>query len=105
MPSDPQPETIFKKDIAEYLYRRFPDHLKEDLVEVVDLVFQSIVQALKEGRRVEFRGLGSFSVHDQKGRVFNNPRNHVLTECPPSKRIVFKPSKDMVKISKPPSSP
>ncbi len=91
------PHTVFKRDIAEHLHRCFPDHLKEDLSEVVDIVFQSITSALEDGRRAEFRGFGSFVVHDQKGRVFKNPKTQKITECPPSRRIVFKPGKELKK--------
>ncbi len=99
--SDSDPQTVFLRDIAEHLHRRYPDHLKSDLREVVDLVFETITYALKEGRRVEFRGFGSFAVHTQKGRVFKNPKTLKVTQCPPSRRIVFKPGKDLLRVKGP----
>ncbi len=89
-------QTVFLRDIAEYLYERNPDHLKSDLREVVDIVFETIASALKEGRRVEFRGFGNFSVRVQKGRLFKNPKTRETVQCLPSRRVVFRPGKGLV---------
>lgn len=86
-------DVLLKGDLVARLKENFPDFFKKDLNDVVDTIFDSISETLKEGRRVEIRGLGSLSIHQQKGRNFINPRNNVLTECPANRRIVFKPSK------------
>ena len=40
----------------------------------VNTVLQTIVNALAEGRRVEIRGFGSFSLNKRAARVGRNPR-------------------------------
>ena len=40
----------------------------------VNTVLQTIVQALAEGRRVEIRGFGSFSLNKRAARMGRNPR-------------------------------
>ncbi|MGB9712704.1 MAG: HU family DNA-binding protein [Dissulfurimicrobium sp.] len=100
MASDKMQRVLFKGDLAARLKEAFPDILKRDLNEVVDTVFNSIAEALREGRRVELRGFGSLVVHRQKGRRFLNPKNNILTECPANRRIVFKPSKTISAVSK-----
>ncbi|MGQ9498838.1 MAG: HU family DNA-binding protein [Dissulfurimicrobium sp.] len=86
-------DVLLKGDIVARLKVHFPEMLKKDLNDMVDTVFDSICEALKDGRRVEIRGFGSLSIHQQKGRNFINPRNNLLTSCPANKRIVFKPGK------------
>lgn len=86
-------DILLKGDLVARLKGHFPEILKKDLNYVADIVFDGISDALKDGRRVEIRGFGSISIHQQKGRSFINPRNNTLTECPANRRIVFKPSK------------
>jgi len=88
-----QPQSILKGDLVVRLQRGFPQHLKKDLETVVDVVFDAMISALEEKRRIETRGIGSFSLHRQKGREFVNPKTGLLTICPSSYRIVFKASK------------
>ncbi len=86
---------MLKRDLVVRLEQRFPQHFKKDLEAVVDLIFDVMTSALEEGRRIEIRGFGSFSIHVQKGREFVNPKTGSLTICPSSHRIVFKAGKDL----------
>lgn len=58
--------TILKSHIINSLGKEFPSHYKEDLSLFVDLTLDAITSALKEGRRVEIRGFGSFNIHEHK---------------------------------------
>lgn len=69
--------------------------MKKDLETVVDVAFDAMISALKEKRRIEIRGIGSFSLHSQKRREFVNPKTGLLTVCPSSYRVVFKTGKDL----------
>ena len=40
----------------------------------VNTILQNIVKALAEGRRVEIRGFGSFSLNKRRARIGRNPR-------------------------------
>jgi nucleoid DNA-binding protein len=90
-----QPQSILKSDLVVQLQQNFPQHLKKDLETVVDLIFDAMISALKEKRRIEIRTIGSFSLHRQKGREFVNPKTGLLTICPSNYRVVFKASKDL----------
>ncbi len=85
--------TILKNELAMRIHRNFPAHLKKDINTVVDIIFFAMSEALTEGRRIEIRGFGSFSLHKQKGREFVNPKTKKYTICPPNYRIIFKPGK------------
>jgi integration host factor subunit beta len=95
MGSEQQPRSILKGDLVVQLQQGFSQHLKKDLETIVDVVFDAMISALKEKRRIEIRGIGSLSLHRQKGREFVNPKTGLLTVCPSSYRIVFKAGKDL----------
>ncbi len=95
MGSEQQPQSILKGDLVVRLQQVFSQHMKKDLETVVDVVFDAMISALKEKRRIEIRGIGSFSLHSQKGREFVNPKTGLLTVCPSSYRVVFKTGKDL----------
>lgn len=86
---------MLKGDFVVRLQQDFSQHLKKDLETVVDVVFDTMISALKEKRRIEIRGIGNFSLHSQKGRKFVNPKTGRLTTCPASYRVVFKTGKDL----------
>ncbi len=89
---------MLKADIAKKLKAIHPEFTKQDLQEIVELVFENMAQALEEGRRVEIRGFGSFSLHKQKDRRFVNPKTGVETFCPSNYRIVFRPGNKLKKV-------
>ncbi len=86
---------MLKSDIVQRLKELHPEFTKEDLSDVVDIIFSSMKEALFSGRRIEIRGLGSFSLRPQRGKVFKNPKTGKVTNCKDSLRIVFRPGKDL----------
>jgi integration host factor subunit beta len=61
----------------------------------VNRFFETIMSALRDGRRVELRGFGSFSVRDYDGYMGRNPRTGEPIPVPPKKLPFFKVGKDM----------
>lgn len=64
---------------------------------VVDGLFQSIIEAVAEGKRIELRGFGVYNSKSRKPRMARNPKTGELV--PLEKRFVpvFKPSPDFLK--------
>ncbi len=91
---------MLKADIANRLKELHPEFTKQDLLDMVELVFETMAQALEDERRVEIRGFGSFCLHHQKERCFINPKTGKETRCPAGHRIVFRPGKRLKRISK-----
>ncbi len=89
---------MLKSDITKRLKKLHPEFTLSELREIVDLVFEQMALSLEEGRRVEIRGFGSFSLHRQKERRFINPKTGEKTFCPWNYRIVFRPGKDLKKV-------
>ncbi len=59
----------------------------------VNTFIDSIVKALKKGKRVPIAGFGTFSVRKTKKRKGRNPRTGETIEIPAKKRPVFRPGK------------
>ena len=89
---------MLKADIAKRLKTLHPEFTIQELMEIVELVFDTMAKALEDGRRVEIRGFGSFSLHRQKERRFINPKTGKRISCPSNYRIVFRPGKKLKKI-------
>jgi integration host factor subunit beta len=86
------PLSVLKPELVEILYQRLSKHYKQDIHTAVDIILNSIITALQQGKRIEVRGFGSFYVIDQAGRTFQNPKTKKISHYPPCKRIHFQPS-------------
>lgn len=65
---------------------------------IVNTVFESIVDSLKDGEKIELRGFGSFRIRERGSRVGRNPKTGDKVEVP-SKRIpYFKPGKQLKEL-------
>ena len=63
---------------------------------IADTVLSGIVDALRRGEKVEFRGFGSFRLRRRLSRRGRNPKNGDRIDVP-SKRIpYFKPAKELI---------
>jgi integration host factor beta subunit len=68
---------------------------KKDATEVVELIIDSIKEALSRGGRVEIRGLGCFGVKVRKGRIGRNPQTGAEVQIPAKKVPYFRPGKEL----------
>ena len=59
----------------------------------VNLVFETIAEALREGAAVRITGFGTFEVRQRKHRTGRNPRTGEAVEIPATRAPAFKPSK------------
>jgi integration host factor subunit beta len=62
---------------------------------VVETIFESIIDALQKGEKIEIRGFGSFRTRQRRGRVGRNPKTGAKVEVPAKKIPFFKPSKEL----------
>jgi integration host factor subunit beta len=68
---------------------------KKDAELVVDVVLNSIADALAKGEKVDLRGFGSFQVAGKKERQGRNPRTGETMTIPARNVALFKPSKEL----------
>lgn len=62
---------------------------------IVNTVFESIVQSLKEGEKIELRGFGSFRIRQRGSRIGRNPKTGEKVDVPPKRIPYFKPGKEL----------
>ncbi len=63
--------------------------------EIVNLIFDSMKQALVDNDRIEIRGFGSFVVKDYKAYQGRNPKTGEVIMVKPKKLPFFKVGKDL----------
>ena len=68
---------------------------KKQAEQLVDLVFDTIANALHEGKEVSVTGFGVFSVANRKARIARNPRTGEAVHVPATKAPKFKPGKGL----------
>lgn len=76
---------LTKADIAERLFQEI-GLTKREAKEIVELYFQNICEALKNGQQVKLSGFGNFELHDKNERPGRNPKTG--EEIPVSARRV-----------------
>lgn len=62
---------------------------------IVNLIFDGFTDALKEGGRIEIRGLGSFSVREYGAYTGSNPKTGKKVAVKPKKLPFFKVGKEL----------
>ncbi|KIY22119.1 MULTISPECIES: HU family DNA-binding protein [Mesobacillus] len=66
---------------------------KKDATKAVEAVFDSILNALKDGDKVQLIGFGNFEVRERAARKGRNPQTGDEIEISASKVPAFKPGK------------
>src|SRR5499427_6720851 len=86
--------TLTKADLIEEVLRVTELPRKESET-VVETIFESIIDALQKGEKIEIRGFGSFRTRQRRGRVGRNPKTGEKVEVPAKRIPFFKPSKEL----------
>ena len=87
-------ETVNKKTITETVAEKH-NLTKKEAAEIVDLVFDTMAEALKDGGRVDISGFGKFEVKTRAARTGINPQTKEAIAIPASKIPGFKASKGL----------
>ncbi len=84
-----------RSELIEKIAAKNPHLLQKDVERIVSVVFDSIVEALAKGDRVEFRGFGAFSVRTRSPRLAKNPRTGEQVKVEERKIPHFKTGKQL----------
>jgi integration host factor subunit beta len=71
------------------------DLTKKQAESIVNSVFDSIVESLRSGEKIELRGFGSFRIRSRKPRIGRNPKTGERVEVPSKQIPYFKPGKEL----------
>jgi integration host factor subunit beta len=71
---------------------------KKQAETIVNIVFDSIVDSLRSGQKIELRGFGSFRLRSRKSRTGRNPKTGEKVDVPSKKIPYFKPGKELKEL-------
>ena len=86
---------VVKSKLLKQISDNYPNFLKKDLENFLNIVLNEIKLALRKGDNVELRNFGTWSTHIQKARLSRNPKTGEKLETPEKKTIHFKMSKKL----------
>jgi len=68
---------------------------RREAAAVLSVVLDGVVDAIREGEKVELRGFGSFRTRKRQARAGRNPRTGAQVNVPPKVVPYFKPGKQL----------
>jgi integration host factor subunit beta len=76
---------------------------------IVNCIFDSMEESLRQGDRIEIRGFGSFEIRNYKAYEGRNPRTGEAVEVQPKRLPFFKVGKELkervnITVTRPPRS-
>jgi integration host factor beta subunit len=91
-----EPEnTMTKSGLIEEVAKRTPHISKKDTEVVVNTIFDSMIDSLKTGDRIEIRGFGSFQVKMREAREGRNPKTGEPVHISAKRTPFFKVGKEL----------
>jgi integration host factor subunit beta len=88
-------EVMTKRDLIDEVNKRFPHLSRRDSEVIINAIFDSMVDALAQGDRIEIRGFGSFVVKHRRARQGRNPKSGVLVSVAAKRVPFFKVGKEL----------
>ena len=82
-----------KSKILNQLSDNYPNFLKKDLSQLIEIILSKIQYALIKNERVELRDIFTLETKIQKARISRNPKTNEKIEVPEKKTVQFKMSK------------
>ena len=86
---------MIRSELVQKIASENSDLRLEEVERIVDTFFDSIVDQLASGGRVELRGFGAFSTRSRDSRTGRNPRTGAAVDVKAKRVPYFKPGKEM----------
>ena len=90
-------ETFTRSDIERSLRKEFPSLTKSEITSAINVILESITEAVALDEKVEIRGFGTFSKKLIRQRRFTNPKTKEVSYLGETAIMHFKPSKSLIK--------
>ena len=90
-------ETFTRSDIEKFLRKEFPNLTKSEITSAINVILESITEAVALDEKVEIRGFGTFSKKLIRPRRFTNPKTKEVSYLGETAIMHFKPSKSLIK--------
>ena len=82
-------------ELVQRLCELNPELKTAEVEAITDCFFETIVEQLAAGGRVELRGFGAFSVRSREARIGRNPRTGEAVPVPAKQVVYFKAGKEI----------
>ena len=84
-----------KNDLIKKLQEQLKSYSLQDVAYVVNIIFDSMIDAIERGERIELRGFGSFEIRERKARMERNPKSGAEVKLEKRKVPFFKTGKEL----------
>lgn len=84
-----------KSDLIEKVFEKSNSIPKKDIELVVNSIFDSMIETLNQGEKIEIRGFGSFKVKNRNSREGRNPKSGEIVKIPHKRIPFFKVGKEL----------
>jgi integration host factor subunit beta len=84
-----------RSELVISVMERLPFLTHKDAETIVDRIFDSMVESLAQGERIEIRGFGSFAVKHRDPREGRNPKTGETVHIPAKRMPHFKIGKEL----------
>ena len=81
-----------KAELLDLVHGKVEGLSKRQVTEIVDVVFESLVEAIRADERFSYPGFGTFTVKERAAREGRNPRTGESIKIKASKTVGFKPA-------------
>ena len=89
-------ETFNRSDLEKQLLLELPQLEKEKISSAIDVIINTITEAVALDNKVEIRGFGTFSKKYIRPRKFVNPKTKEISYIGETATLHFKPSKSLI---------
>ena len=89
-------ETFNRSDLEAQLSLEFPQLDKKKISNAIDIIIDTIIDAVALDNKVEIRGFGTFSKKYIRPRKFVNPKTKAVSFIGETATLHFKPSKSLI---------
>ncbi len=86
---------MIRSELVQLVAQDNPGLAARDVERIVATFFDTIVERLRAGGRVELRGFGAFSTRERDARTGRNPRTGESVDVDAKRVPYFKPGKEM----------
>jgi integration host factor subunit beta len=87
--------SMTKRDLIAKVQDLLKEYPRKDVAHAVEIVFDSMVEALKKNERIEIRGFGNFTIRTREPRRGRNPMTGASVDVPPRRFPFFKVGKEL----------
>jgi integration host factor subunit beta len=86
---------MIRSELIQRLSGKNPGLVSKDIENIIAVFFDSILDRLERGGRVELRGFGAFSTRKREARTGRNPRTGQQVSVDAKHVVYFKPGKEV----------